>query len=139
MIIYLYSMGYFLIDYWPNIISVVIVFFTLIIIFHRLGVNFSPIKDTHVEKVVTIEGFETHPTLETVPNNNNYDAQKTHETCKDLSSSACENASFCTLLNGEKCVGGSKHGPTYLTDDGNKVDFNYYFHKGKCYGKCPNT
>jgi hypothetical protein len=127
----------FLIDHWPHIISVVIMLFTFIIIFNILGVNFSPIKNTHVEKVVTIEGFDTHPTLETVPNNN-YNTQQKHEICKDLSSSACTNASFCTLLNGEKCVIGSKHGPTYLTEDGNKVDFNYYYHKGKCYGKCPS-
>ena len=127
----------FLKKQWPSIITVVIVFLTLIIIFQIVGVNFSPIQDKHVEKVVTIESFDTEPTQDVIPANHNHNPKPLHETCTSHSKRACKTASFCVLLDGEKCVGGSRHGPTYLTQDGDKVDFNYHYHKNKCYGKCP--
>ena len=49
----------FLKTYWPSIMSVVITFITLIIVFQIVGVNFTPVEDKHIEKVVTIESFDT--------------------------------------------------------------------------------
>ena len=51
----------FLKKQWPSILTVVITFLTLIMIFQIVGVNFSPVEDKHVEKVVTIESFDTEP------------------------------------------------------------------------------
>ena len=62
--------------------------------------------------------------------------QKTNGTCKDLSSHSCNNASFCVLLDGERCVGGNKNGPTYLTEGGKRTEFKYYNYKGVCSGIC---
>lgn len=84
------------------------------------------------------EQFDTHPTLDNIHSSNNYDMKKTHGTCKDLSNHACNNASFCVLLDGERCVGGNKKGPTYLTEDGKDVDYKYYNYRGACSGTCPS-
>lgn len=126
----------FLRVYWPYIVAVAITFMTMIIIFNILGINLNPPKNTQIEKVVTIENFETDPTLDTIPKSHNYDLNKTHGTCKDLSKNACSNASFCILLDNEKCVGGNKRGPTYITENNDEVKYTSYIHKGKCYGSC---
>ena len=127
----------FLKTYWPSILTVVVTMLTLIIIFQAIGVDFSPIEDKHIQKVVTIESFQTDPSQEVVPNNKNKDHKALHNTCTTHSKRACKTASYCVLLDGESCVGGNSHGPSYLTKDGNKVDYKYYYHKHKCYGKCP--
>ena len=104
-------------------------FLTLILVFQILDVNFSPIENKHIEKVVTIESFDTNPSQDVIPGNHNHNPKPLHDTCTTHSTRACKTASFCVLLDGEKCVGGNKHGPTYLTQDGDKVDYNYYYHK----------
>lgn len=126
----------FLRVYWPYIVAVAITLLTTIIVFNALGIDLNPPKNTQIEKVVTIENFETEPTLDTIPKSHNYDLNKTHETCKGLSNNSCSNASFCVLLDGEKCVGGSKRGPTYLTVKNEPVQYTHYIHKGKCKGSC---
>lgn len=128
----------FLKTYWPSILTVVVTMLTLIIIFQAIGVDFSPIEDKHIQKVVTIESFQTDPSQEVIPNNNNHDHKALHDTCTTHSKRACKTASYCVLLDGDSCVGGNKHGPSYLTKDGNKVDYKYYYYKHKCYGKCPD-
>lgn len=126
----------FLRVYWPYIVAVAITLLTMIIIFNILGINLNPPKNTKIEKVVTIENFDTHPTLDTIPKSHNYDLNKTHGTCKGLSHNSCTNASFCVLLDSDKCVGGSKRGPTYITENNAPVQYTSYIHKGKCYGSC---
>lgn len=127
----------FLKKQWPSILTVVITFLTLILVFQILGVNFSPVEDKHIEKVVTIESFDTDPSQEVIQDNNNHDHKALHDTCTTHSKQACKTASYCVLLDGESCVGGNRQGPSYLTKNGNKVDYKYYYHKHKCYGKCP--
>lgn len=127
----------FLETYWPSILTVVVTFLTLLTVFKMTGVNFTPVEDKHVDKVVTIEGFESTPDSEAVVAANDGDKLALHGICTGLSSKACKNASYCVLLSGDRCVGGTKRGPTYLTKDGNKVDYEYYHHKGECKGACP--
>ena len=55
--------------------------------------------------------------------------------CKGLSNDNCNLTSCCVLLNGTKCVAGDANGPTYLTDQGNKIDYYYYLYRDNCYGK----
>ena len=58
--------------------------------------------------------------------------------CKKLTKGNCTNVGCCVLLNGEKCVGGSESGPTYLNEDGKDIDVQYYKFKDMCKGKdCP--
>ncbi len=128
----------FLVTYWPSILTVVITFLTLITLFQMTGVSFSPVEDKHVEKIVTIESFESSPDKEAVASANDNDPLILHNVCKGLSTKACSNASYCVLLSGNRCVGGNHRGPTYLTSDGADVDYDYYTHKGDCVGKCDN-
>jgi len=53
--------------------------------------------------------------------------------CKALSTTNCTIPSCCILLNGTKCVAGNANGPTYLTDQGNTVDYDYYNYRGTIY------
>lgn len=131
----------FLKTYWPSIMSVVITFITLIIVFQIVGVNFTPVEDKHIEKVVTIESFDTEPSQDIIGKTNSNNLGKLHEVCSGFSTRACKNASYCVLLGGNEskpmCVGGSRAGPTYHTKDGKDIDYDYFWHKGKCVGKCP--
>ena len=53
--------------------------------------------------------------------------------CNSLKESSCNSSKCCVWLNGEKCVGGDKSGPTWQ-DKNNKT--KYYSWKNTCYGKC---
>ena len=59
--------------------------------------------------------------------------------CSKLTFSNCVATDCCVLLNGKTCVSGSQNGPTYLTDSsGTKINMDYYYYQGKCYGNnCP--
>ena len=61
------------------------------------------------------------------------DFKNINEKCNALANNNCTILPCCVLLNGNKCVAGNVHGPTYLTDQGNTIDYNYYIHKGKIY------
>ena len=54
--------------------------------------------------------------------------------CKALSNDNCNLTDCCILLNGTKCVAGNDQGPSYLTDQGNEIDYYYYLYKNQCYG-----
>ena len=131
----------FLKTYWPSIMSVVVAFLTLIIVFQIVGMNFTPVEDKHIEKVVTIESFDTEPSQEAIEKTNRGDLAKLHKICGDFSKRACKSASYCVLLGGKetepRCVGGGRAGPTYHTADGKDIDYDYFYHKGSCYGNCP--
>jgi hypothetical protein len=53
--------------------------------------------------------------------------------CKALSNENCDLVSCCVLLNGNKCVAGNINGPTFLTDQGKEIDYNYYKYRGSIY------
>ena len=57
--------------------------------------------------------------------------------CQGLEQGSCRASGCCVSLDGKTCVGGGQNGPTYLTRGSNKVDYEYYIHKGECKGKCP--
>ena len=72
---------------------------------------------------------------------------KSHEIekeCEKQTDGACKVRSCCVLTKKKgdtnvKCLAGSKVGPTYHTDDnGNDINFDYYYYQNKCYGTgCP--
>ena len=98
----------FLKTYWPSIMSVVVAFLTLIIVFQIVGMNFTPVEDKHIEKVVTIESFDTEPSQEAIEKTNRGDLAKLHKVCGDFGKRACKSASYCVLLGGKdtepRCV-----------------------------------
>ena len=62
------------------------------------------------------------------------DYEAINEKCNQLSNDNCNLPACCVLVNGTKCVAGDANGPTYLTDQGNEIDYNYYLFRNKCYG-----
>jgi len=71
-------------------------------------------------------------------------SHRIEEKCKKQKDTTCKTLSCCVLAmkKGEKkgqCLAGTKLGPTYHTDEnGNDVNFDYYYYQNKCYGSgCP--
>ena len=57
-----------------------------------------------------------------------------NEKCQELSKSNCAMPSCCVFVNG-RCMAGNNNGPTFRTHNGMNIDFSYYYHKNKLYGK----
>ncbi len=80
----------------------------------------------------------TADTLGGFCNANKHNVQKIEEKCLALDKDACASTSCCVLLGGEKCVAGSKQGPTLTANysDYELVNKDFYYYQGKCYGNC---
>ena len=70
--------------------------------------------------------------------------EKLEKYCNSLHPSLCKYKECCILgklpkSESTKCVAGNETGPIYQNDDdGNPVNFDYYYYKGACTGKtCP--
>ena len=153
------DVGKFLRNHGSNILTVVIGFFTLLTLFSMLGINFNPSLNKQVQKVVTIESLENNDNGNGNGNGNgnsadtgalgsidqpnsickSTDIHAIHQDCTKLTNNNCTSVSCCVLLNGNKCVGGNKFGPTYHSEDGKDHDINYYKYKGGCRGNCPTN
>lgn len=93
------------------------------------------VKTVVIEGMEEEEGDKTMPKLEDAfcepsANSSLFDIDKK---CKTLSDKNCSLVGCCVFLNGEKCVGGSSAGPTYLSVNGENVDVKYYRHKTTVY------
>jgi len=94
----------------------------------------------NVIKTVVMEALEnkddgTMPTIEDsfCEVTANYSMDDIDKKCKTLSDKNCSLLGCCVYLNGEKCVGGTSTGPTYLSENGENIDVKYYRHKTKVY------
>ena len=59
--------------------------------------------------------------------------------CGQLTKENCNVTGCCVYLNNNKCVGGDKNGPTFLSDGkGKLLNIDYYYYKNQCYGNCKN-
>ena len=60
------------------------------------------------------------------------------EKCGALDLNTCASTSCCTLIGGQKCVGGNENGPTNPANysDGSLKNKDFYYYQGKCYGNC---
>ena len=125
----------FLKKYWPSILTVVVTFLTLIIAFKILDVNFNPVVNKKIEKIVTVETFSSSPSIESLEKISKADPQEQDRLCRTFSVDTANKSSMCVCLDGKTPVGGSATGPTYLTNKGKKVDFDFYTYRGKEYRK----
>tara|TARA_Y100001935_G_C17311202_1_gene516412 strand:- start:1226 stop:1732 length:507 start_codon:yes stop_codon:yes gene_type:complete len=128
-----------------NLLNVLTIIAVIVLMIYMVRVNDMKIEDTrektkdidlsdmnNFSKVLHIEGFC------------NLDSMvEKDKKCRDLlSKKNCTLTDCCVLLDGDKCVGGSSAGPTYLTLEGKNIEFDYYNFKDKsgsvsCKGKCP--
>ena len=128
---------------------------TLVVLFLFIGLIYVVVNNIHLKgnddfkritkKVIIVEGMENNETPSAnicdKYEGNSIEAEK-H--CSTLEDSICKLSSCCVLAgNGQttKCVAGDNTGPTYQSDDdGNPLNFDYYYYKNKCYGsECPET
>ena len=137
----------FLTEQWPIILTVVIIFITLLTLFAILGINFNPPQNKIIQKEVIVESF--------VDNNNDDKKSLSDDFCTQFSSQSdvlnkqcnkltehnCNTTGCCVWLNGKQCVAGNERGPTFLTSKTNNkvtdvdVDVAYYSFKNKVFKK----
>jgi hypothetical protein len=103
------------------------------------GGGVRPPPDETLIKTVVIEGLDQQSTsgndikLDEAFCNEKYSLNDIDKKCATLSDKNCSLVSCCVFLNGEKCVGGTSAGPTYLSVDGENIDVKYYRHKTNVY------
>jgi len=131
--------------YGPHMISVSVVMIGLLVFFAIIEFKLNSNPNTHVEKIVEIEGFETAN-----GNNSNIPSSfcKTHEgdrnklqtSCSKLTKSNCLATSCCVYaqMDGkEQCHSGDINGPTFKRDDNGKTkNIDYYEFRNNCFGEC---
>jgi hypothetical protein len=63
------------------------------------------------------------------------------EKCGTLDLNTCASTSCCTLIGGQKCVGGDQNGPTNPASysDMTLRNKDFYYYQGKCYGNCKKS
>jgi hypothetical protein len=135
-IIYLYFSELFKNDYILSILNVCIILITIIVLLDIFNIELKEnINKENINKeIIYFENFKSsHDELINKMNQEPYDKDNI---CKNMTNNTCKKSSFCVLLNNNKCVGGDKFGPTYLTNNNKNVDFKYYIHQNKCYGEC---
>jgi hypothetical protein len=120
-------------SHFSEIVAVVVIILGALTLLALLGINLNEIKDKKVQKVVTIEKFEMADAICSSKNS----PEEINSLCNQLTQKNCKTSSCCILLNGNKCVGGSKDGPTFHTENKKKLNFDYYYYKDKCFGDCP--
>lgn len=120
--------------YWPTIFTIVIIFIFIITLFEILNFRLNNIQEN--KKRLVIEPFGPSSTNEFIEKVNDNDPVKLNKICNSFSNDSCKNSSFCVLLDGERCVGGNSHGPTFLTQDGKDINFKNFIHKDVCRGQC---
>ena len=57
------------------------------------------------------------------------DASNLEPACNRLTQESCSKTSCCVYTDVNKCVAGSKHGPTFKSDkDGNPINNSFFYH-----------
>lgn len=128
----------------PAILIVFVIMIGMIVYFDMIGIDLTSMKNTNIEKIVEVEGFDTVKLdLETgFCNSHEGNSSKLNKSCGELTKNSCMATDCCVYakMNGEeKCYSGDKHGPTFRRNENGKTyDIDYYYFKNKCYGKdCP--
>ena len=116
---------------------VFIVFIFLFLALSQLKWNFNPnVPPPKLVQQVTME------TMENLDLNINPiggfcesflgDSSNLEPACNRLTKQSCFETPCCVYTDANKCVAGSKHGPTFKTDvDGNDIDNKFYYHLGE--------
>ena len=120
-----------------EIIAVIVIIIGALTLMALLNINLNEETNKTIQKVVTIESFDNELTGEYLCSSKT-NPSELNSLCNQLTQKNCRVAGCCVLLNGNKCVGGSKDGPTFETENGKKLNIDYYYYKDKCFGKCPS-
>ena len=98
------NMRQFFNKYGASIMTVVVVFITILTVFSILGINLNPKKDKYVQKVVTIESLDNLDSYNDTVFCEKFmsEPQKINEHCNQLTTSNCKAAGCCVLVNGKE-------------------------------------
>lgn len=130
------------------VLLMIIIIAGLVIIKINYGDTQDPINKK-IKKIVTIETLDDgNKTLDVMAddfvnespcNNIKYSSSEKHDYCGEQfnTKKSCTSNSCCVWLNGNECVGGSKHGPTYYGNKEEPLNIDYYHHKNKKYKNDP--
>lgn len=127
-------------------IILVVLALTIGMILQVKGLLFKPIKNSDRglkrEKEIIIENMDNN--TENTPYVSDFCKKlhgKSHEIekrCEKEDPDICKHRSCCVLAvsgDTQKCLAGTKFGPTYHTDEhGKDINYEYYYYKNKCYG-----
>ena len=132
----------FLTEQWPIILTVVIIFITLLTLFAILGINFNPLQNKIIQKEVVVESFNDNNNKNSLSDDfcTQFSSQSDvlNKQCNKLTEHNCNTTGCCVWLNGKQCVAGNERGPTFLTTKTDKktavdVDVAYYSFKNKVF------
>lgn len=122
--------------YFSEIIIVVVIILGSLTLFALLNIDLNEIQDKRVQKIVTIEKLDNMLLGDSICSSKN-DPSEINSMCNQLTNKNCKVSSCCVVLNGNKCVGGNADGPTFHSENGEKINVDYYYYKNKCFGNCP--
>jgi hypothetical protein len=151
------SIKSFLSEQWPMILTIVVVFITLLSIFFILGINFNPPINNIIQKEVVVESMAfgnafsnassnafSNASSNAFSNPSNSDnfcnqfSSQSHvldKQCNRLTEHNCNATNCCvwltTIDKNQSCVAGGEDGPTFLSSGGKDIDVAYYSFKGK--------
>jgi len=127
------------------ILSVIIVILGLIVFFSIIELNLNPIKNSQIEKIVSIEAFENKMKSANDKYSSSFckshtgNSSELNKACNDLTRDNCLATSCCVyakIEDNESCYAGGEDGPTFKRDENGKTkDIDFYWYKNKCYGK----
>ena len=122
-----------------EVLLVVVVLLIVMMIINMYHIDMNPVKGEGktVRQVTVVEGFDASGSSSFCMKYQT-DPHELHKQCQKFDKDSCNIPQCCIWLNGTKCVGGNKHGPTFYSDDnGEDVNIDYFHHQGRCRGNCP--
>ena len=126
------SIKSFLTEQCPMILTIVIVFITLLSIFFILGINFNPSTNKTIQKEVVVESMASSNAFSyNFCNQFSSQGDVLDKQCNRLTEHNCNSTGCCVWLNGKQCVAGGEGGPTFLSSGGKDIDVAYYSFMGK--------
>ena len=126
-----------------------ILLFSLLVIFSILKIDFKELSSdpsgNKTGRVVTIESMDNSKDEEQDSSNESFDAtfcrkhgsepHKLNETCNTFNKEGCNSTSCCVWVkqdDGEECVAGNIHGPTFRGTEDSQENLHFYYYKGEC-------
>ena len=130
-----------------NILMLMLILLGILAFIKISGINMNPTVHRELKKEVVYENFDNDEgkKLMNIIREPGFckhhvgNGQNLEEACNKLGKKSCDSVSCCVRVHKHGCVAGDRHGPTFRTDkDGNSIDVDYYYYKGKCIGtRCP--
>lgn len=122
----------FIINNYLNIIFV-IVFTFLFLAISQSKWNFNPnIPPPKLLQQITLETMENMDTVNSFCKSFLGDAGSLESACNRLTEESCSKTSCCVYTDMNKCVAGSKHGPTFKSyKDGNPIKNSFFYYLGE--------